>query len=86
VARTKTSGQGRPKGVQNKATRDVKKLAQRHGPEAIAELWRLSREAEPDAARIAALRELMDRAYGRPAQAITGEGGGPLTVKIASYA
>jgi hypothetical protein len=74
---------GRQKGSLNKVTRDVKLLAQKHGPECIAGLAVLAKTAENETARIAAMRELLDRAYGRPAQAITDADGGSLTIPAA---
>lgn len=64
---------GRQKGTKNKATVDVKVLAQEHGPEAIKTLCRLMREADSDAAKISAAKELLDRAYGKATQHVTGE-------------
>ena len=46
--------------------RDVMKLF----PFAIAELARLAVKAKSETARIAAIRELLDRGYGRPRQAV----------------
>lgn len=46
---------------------------------AINELARLAREAESDAAKVAAIKELLDRGYGKAAQPIDGDGqGGPI--------
>ena len=83
---TKTSGQGRPKGVPNKATADIKALAQQHGPKAIANLARLAgfmvdedgkpiAGAESEQARIAATKELLDRGYGKAVQPQAGPDG-----------
>lgn len=63
---------GRQKGTLNKATASVKALAQKHGPAAIAELARLATKAESEAARVAAIRELLDRAYGKSKQPLVG--------------
>jgi hypothetical protein len=63
---------GRPKGSLNKTTEEVKTIAQKHGPDAIKTLARLSRDADSDQAKIAACRELLDRAYGKPSQHMTG--------------
>ncbi len=41
MARTSTSGQGRKKGVPNKATREVKDAAQQFGPAAVRKLAEL---------------------------------------------
>jgi len=46
-------------------------LARQHGPDAVAELLRLGTGAESESVRVAALRELLDRAYGR-APTVTG--------------
>ncbi len=60
-------------------------LVSRHGPDAIAELARLSTSATPDSARLSAIGMLLDRAYGKPKQTLehTGEDGGPIQVTIA---
>ena len=47
-------------------------MAQQYGPEAIAELARLATQAESEAARVAAIKELLDRGYGRAVQPIEG--------------
>jgi hypothetical protein len=84
---TRTSGQGRKKGVPNKRTAEIKALAQEYGAPAIARLAQLSGlvegmpGAESDAAQIAAIRELLDRGYGKAAQPISGDpDGAPLAI------
>jgi len=70
---------GRTAGTPNKATSEIKALAQAHAAIAIAELARLAIKAESEAARVAAIKELLDRGYGKSAQPLTGEGGeGPV--------
>jgi hypothetical protein len=66
-------GKGRPKGALNKATRDIKELARAHGPEVVEGLVRLFREADSDAAKIAAAREILDRGYGKATQPVAGD-------------
>lgn len=62
---------GRKKGTPNKATADVKALAQVHGPEAIRTLVSLfQNKKSPAAARVAAIKELLDRGYGKAPQAV----------------
>jgi hypothetical protein len=73
---------GRVKGVPNKATRDIKALAQKHTPEALKTLASIMKASESDAARVAAAKELLDRGYGKAPQAHTGEGGGPVALAI----
>lgn len=67
---------GRKPGTPNKATRDIRELAQVHSTEAVKELAKLAglvkgtKGAESEQARIAALKELLDRGYGKPTQAV----------------
>lgn len=61
---------GRSAGTPNKATAEIKQLAGVHGPRMVEELARLAVEAESEAARVSAIRELLDRAYGKPQQPI----------------
>ena len=76
-------GGGRPKGVPNKVTAAVKALAQEHTAESVNFLVATMRDAKaPHAVRMAAVREILDRGHGRPAQAITGAEGGYVGVAI----
>jgi hypothetical protein len=61
---------GRAKGVPNKATADVKAMAQEYTGDAMKELARLSIKAESEAARVAAIKELFDRAFGKASQTL----------------
>jgi hypothetical protein len=58
---------GRKKGTPNMATAEIKAMAQPHGPEAIEVLVKLLR-AKAKPLQLAAGREILDRAYGRPHQ------------------
>lgn len=59
-------GPGRTKGSPNKATVEVKALAQKHGPSAVSTLATIMQDAaQPPQARVAAARELLDRGYGK---------------------
>ena len=60
----------RQAGTLNKATADVKMLAQVYAPEAMEELARLATEATSESARVAAIKEILDRSYGRAWQAM----------------
>jgi hypothetical protein len=70
---------GRPK-----EANDVKLLAREHTVEAIERLvhWLRSDNAK---ASVAAAGALLDRAWGKAPQAITGDDGGPLTVVIRRF-
>ncbi len=56
---------GRQKGTPNKATAEVRALAQEYGPDALKELHRLSNEAQSETARVSACNAILERAYGR---------------------
>lgn len=72
-AKPRANGPGRPKGAINKITADVRVLAQQHGKAAIDCLAEIFKDREqPAAARVAASREILDRAYGKSPQPIEG--------------
>jgi len=71
VAAGKKTG-GRVKGTPNKATADIKALAQVHAAKAMNELARLAVEAESEQARVSAIKELFDRGFGKSKQALVG--------------
>jgi len=56
---------GRPK-----VLGEVQELARQYAPAAIVELARLALKAKNETARIAAIRELLDRGYGRTRQSV----------------
>jgi hypothetical protein len=61
---------GCKKGTPNRSTRAIKELAQKHGAEVIEELARIAFTAESEFARVAAIKELLDRAYGKSTQPV----------------
>lgn len=64
-------GPGRPKGTPNKATADIRSLAQKYGEEALDILAEIMRDKQrPAAARVSAAKELLDRGYGKTPQPI----------------
>jgi hypothetical protein len=67
---------GRPKAVA-----EVRALARAHCPVAIKELARLASKAKSETARIAAIRELLDRGYGKAVQA-EGDIGAPIVIQF----
>jgi hypothetical protein len=77
---------GRAAGTPNKVTADIKALAQSFGPDAIRKLAQLSGlavdddgnrvpAAESGTTQVAALKELLDRGYGKAKQEIEHSGG-----------
>jgi len=76
---------GRQKGTPNKVTADIKAIAQSFGEEAIKHLVEIARDGEAaPAARVAAVKEILDRGYGKAKQLLehTGEDGGAIVTKI----
>jgi hypothetical protein len=68
---------GRPKVLQ-----EVRELARSHCPAAIEELARMALNSKSEALRLAAIRELLDRGYGKVAPAIEGNIGAPIVLEI----
>lgn len=70
---------GRPK-TRLEDGRTVADLAREHTPLAIETLVQVAGSGTTDAARVSAASALLDRAWGRPAQAVelTGANGGPV--------
>lgn len=73
------AGAGRKKGTPNSATVEIKTVARKYGARAIAKAVRLL-DSKDERVALAALREILDRAYGRPmeTQELTGKDGAPL--------
>ena len=73
---------GRRKGVPNKATADIKAACQKHGPALVKVLVALSK-SEDERIVLGAVKELLDRGYGKSPQPMTGgDGEGPAIVRI----
>ena len=74
---------GRRAGTPNKSTAEVKAYAQEFGQDAIGILTELMYHSEDGKTRIAAAKEILDRGYGRPAQAmeLTGKDIGSIQTK-----
>jgi hypothetical protein len=72
----KRLGAGRPNGAANKIAHDVRALARDYSGDAIVELAKLAGlvpdhpSAQSEQARIAALKELLDRGHGKAPQSI----------------
>ena len=63
---------GRPKGSLNKTTAEVKEAAMKYAPAAVKRLAHLMAHAESEAAQVAAANSILDRAMGKPKQALVG--------------
>lgn len=79
-------GAGRPKGAVTKAGADVRELARVYVADAVHGLAQIAKDAgAPPAARVAAWNAILDRAVGKPAQAVTGDGGeGPVQIVVST--
>lgn len=68
---------GRTKGTPNKATLEIRDLARFYGPDAVAELARLAglkgAGSDNEQVRVSAIKELLDRGYGKATQVIAGD-------------
>jgi hypothetical protein len=71
---------GRQKGTPNKAT--LEEAARQYAPAALERLAHLSRHAESEAAQVAACREILDRAYGKPTQPVSGDADAPQLLPV----
>jgi hypothetical protein len=78
------AGAGRKPGCKNARTLELEARAREHAHDAFAALLAVAREGSSDAARVAAAVAILDRAYGRPRQAVAyvGAVNGPLQVRI----
>ena len=71
---------GRPKGIPNKSTAEIKEAAQAYGPAALTTLATIMRNSDNDQARMAAAKELLDRGYGKTTQSVDMNVTGNITV------
>lgn len=69
-----------------KATADIRSLARAHTETAIKTLAAImTKEDAPEAARVSAANSLLDRGWGKAAQPLTDEDGGPLTLIVKQF-
>ena len=71
------AGAGRPAGSTNKEKREIAELAKVHTADALRVLVEIAKTGENEGARVSAANSILDRAYGRPKQAIIGDDGEP---------
>lgn len=77
---------GRTKGIPNKATAEAKRaledLAKDHAPAALAALVKVATDGVSEAAKVAAAVALLDRAYGKPRQAVDANHTGTMSLIV----
>lgn len=61
---------GRQKGTPNKATADIREAAQQYSEQALLVLINVATTGESEAARVSAANAILDRAHGKPKQAV----------------
>ena len=61
---------GRRKGTPNKTTAELRGAAQQYTLAALEGLAQIARTSESDAAKVSAWKAILDRGYGKPAQAL----------------
>jgi len=71
---------GNPSG-RPKVPNEVRELARKNSVKAINRLVKLI-DSEDEKVAIQASNSILDRAWGKPAQAITGEDGGPIAINL----
>lgn len=87
MAKGKKTG-GRVKGTPNKATADIKAVAQEYGELAVRKLAALAglvegqAAAESEQAQSSACTALLDRGYGKPSQMISGDPENPTPISV----
>ena len=73
VGRPFVKGQSGNPGGRPRIVGELRDLARAHAPAAIQELARLALKAKSETARIAAIRELLDRGFGKPTQFVAAD-------------
>ena len=73
VGRPFVKGQSGNPGGRPRIVGELRYLARAHAPAAIQELARLAMKAKSETARIAAIRELLDRGFGKPTQFVAAD-------------
>lgn len=71
-------GSGRKKGKLSAAKIELRDLAREHVPTMLKALVDIANNSDSDSARVSAIKEVLDRAYGKAPQAIVGDPENPI--------
>jgi len=74
----KREGAGRKKGAPNKATAEIRESARQYSDRAVRRLAHLMTKATSEQAQVAACKEILDRAWGKPTQTHANDADNPL--------
>lgn len=75
-------GAGRKAGGSNSVAPDIKVLARRYSGEAMETLYNVMKKSKNESNRTAAAREILDRGFGKPSQAVVGDPDLPVDIRI----
>jgi hypothetical protein len=78
----KRAGAGREKGSKNENVPNIKALASKYALQCVESLAKIVTRSKNEGNRIAAASELLNRAYGKPSQAIAGDPEQPVEMII----
>src|SRR3712207_6529109 len=71
IRKPKVKGSGRKAGTPNRNTMELRRIAQPYTKKAVEMLVEIMEKSGNDMVRLRAVQELLDRAHGKPAQAMT---------------
>ena len=75
-------GAGRKAGGTNSVTPDIKQMTRRYADEAVQAVYNIMKKSKFESNRFAAAKELMDRGFGKPTQAIGSDPDMPTELRI----
>lgn len=73
---------GRPKGSKDKLSQSVRALAAKYTPMCLEGLANIAMRSKVEANRITAMKELLDRAHGKPTQSVGTDPEQPMEIVV----
>src|SRR5262249_57691266 len=65
---------GRAKGTRNKVNVELAEAAREYTAPAVEQLWKIATHSRSDSARVAAIKEILDRGHGKAVQPLAHSG------------